>query len=363
MSINFKRFRDWAESKFGNVLIKGDEIRINSPFLEDDKHHHCWCNVSGVNNKGEERINGIFHCFKSGTKGSLVTLVMLVEKCDFAQAMEILGGENAMLRQMEREFEDFWENRNREKPKKHIKRVVEQEEEEPEPEFKCITFPPSTYFISDLPTSNYHRVQAEVYLFNRKIPSDGLYVCTAGDYRNRIIIPYYDPSGNLIYFNGRYLGDSELILRYMGPDKVIGVGKEDVLYVPEWPAPDKKIYLTEGEFDALSIYICGKERGIEIYSGAFGGKNLSEKQIEMIRQYQPVLCLDTDPGRDYGKEGLIKMGLDLRAKGLRPRFVRPPKLYKDWNKMLVETSPGIVLHYLASYEKPLNDTNLMKLLN
>ena len=230
-------------------------------------------------------------------------------------------------------------------------------------EFKIIILPPSTYAISDLPTSNFHRVQAEVYLFNRKMPSEGFYVCTAGDYRNRIIIPYYDPSGGLIYFNGRYLGNDELISRYRGPDKSIGVGKEDVLYVPKWPAAGKKIYLTEGEFDALTLYICGQERGIEVYSGAFGGKNLSEKQIEMIRQYQPVLCLDTDPGRDYGKEGLIKMGLDLMAKGLKPRFVRPPKLYKDWNKMLVETSPGIILHYLANYEKPLNDTNFMKLLN
>ena len=288
MSINFKRFRDWAENKFGNILIKGDEIRINSPFLEDDKHHHCWCNISGKDSKGEDRINGVFQCWKSGTKGSLVSLVMFVEKCDFAQAMEILGGENAMLRKLEEEFEEFWENRGRvkPKPKKIIKTAIE-EESEPEIEYKHIVLPPNTYPIADLPANNFHRVQAEVYLFNRKIPVDGLYVCTAGDYRNRIVIPYYDPSGNLIYFNGRYLGNSEFIIRYMGPDKAIGVGKDDVLYVPKWPAADKKIYLTEGEFDALSIYICGQERGYEIYSGAFGGKNLSEKQVEMIRQYQP----------------------------------------------------------------------------
>jgi hypothetical protein len=362
MAVNFNRFKDWAERKFGNIICRNFEIRINSPFLDEDTHHHCWCNVSGVNNKGEDRENGIFHCFKSGTKGSLITLVMLVEKCEFAEAMEILGGENAMLRKLEEDFEEFWENKfkSRQKPKKQI---IEEDEEDVDVEFKTITLPPSTYPILDLPSNNWTRCQAEFYLLGRKIPTEGLYVCTAGDYRNRIVIPYYDASGNLIYFNGRHLGDSKLVLRYMGPDKAIGVGKEDVLYVPKWPTPGKKIYLTEGEFDALTIYICGQERGLEIYSGAFGGKNLSEKQIEMIRQYQPILCLDTDPGRDYGKEGLIKMGVDLRAKGLKPRFVRPPKAYKDWNKMLVETSPGILLHYLTSNEKPLNDANLMKLLN
>jgi DNA primase len=355
--ISPSKFVAWAENHFDSVIITGDEVKLNSIFT-DDKNHKLWCNVKG----GKKGQPPCFQCWKTGKKGSLISLVMMVQGCTFQEALSELGGENSIIRNLELQFEEFWANKNKEKPKKQIKRVIEQDEEETEPEFKYISLPPQTYSITDLPNNNYYRVQSEVYLFNRKMPCEGLYVCTAGNYRNRIIIPYYDATGNLIYFNSRYIGTNELALRYMGPEKTCGVGKEDVLYVPKWPVPDKKIYLTEGEFDALSIYICGKERDVEIYSGAFGGKNLSEKQIEMIRQYQPVLCLDTDPGGiDYGKEGLIKMGLDLRAKGLRPRFVRPPKAYKDWNKMLCETSPGIVLHYLKAYEKPLNDANLMKL--
>ena len=353
-----ENFISWAENRFDSVIIKGNEVKLNSIFT-DDKKHKLWCNIKG----GKKGQPPCFQCWKTGNKGSLISLVMLVEKSTYQEAMTILGGQDAILRRLEQQFEEFWENRGKIKPK--AKKIIKtsEEEDEAELESKYITLPPSTYLISDLPTNNFHRVQAEVYLFNRKIPTDNLYICTAGQYRNRIIIPYYDQFGNLIYFNGRYFGTSEFVLRYMGPPKDVGIGKEDVLYVPKWPPSNTKIYLTEGEFDALSIYICGQERGMEIYSGAFGGKNLSEKQIEMIRQYQPVLCLDTDPKRDYGKEGLIKMGLDLRTKGLKSRFVRPPKAYKDWNKMLVETSPYILLHYLINNEKPLNDANLMKLLS
>ena len=88
MQIEFDAFLDWANKRFSNVLIKGTEIRLNSIFTED-KGHHLWCNPSG----GKKSVKfGVYHCFKTDKKGTLVNLVMDVEKCDFYTALRVLRG-------------------------------------------------------------------------------------------------------------------------------------------------------------------------------------------------------------------------------------------------------------------------------
>lgn len=340
--IDFDKFVDWAESRFDSVIVHGNEVQINSIF-KDDNDHKLWCNPKGGK---KQRENGVFHCWKTDTKGSLVTLVMMVDSCDYETALQTLGGENVILRNLENKLKEFFE-----------KKYSEPEEEEDEPIPTTLALPPYTKLISELPPVNFHRVQAEVYLFNRKLPIEGLMICTGGGkFRQRVVIPYYDRDGKLIYFNGRYIGTLPNIPKYRGPAKELGVGKEDVLYLPEWPEAGSKIYLCEGEFDALSIYISG---GKKLYAGAFGGKNLSDKQVEMLRSYRPVLCLDTDKA---GKEGLTSMAMKLRAKGLPPTFVRPPKIYKDWNAMFQKVGGEGLVYYIQKNEKPLDDLALMRLL-
>lgn len=338
--IDPEKFIEWAEVHFDSVQVHGNEVKLNSIF-KDDNDHKMWCNIKG----GKKGQPPCYHCWKTGNKGSLVSLVMMVENCDYENALQILGGENLILRNLERKLKEFLANKYSQPP-----------EEDEEPPTNLI-LPSHTRLISELPPYNFHRVHAEVYLYNRKLPVDGLYVCTGGGrYRQRIIIPYYDKDGNLIYFNGRYIGPLVNIPKYLGPPKTLGVGKEDVLFVPYWPSSKNKIYLTEGEFNALSIYYSSKKT---LNSGAFGGKNLSDKQVEMIRHYQVILCLDTDKA---GKDGLTKMAVKLRSKGLMPWFVRAPKIYNDWNSMLQKVGPDALIDYMLKHEKPLDDAALMRLM-
>jgi hypothetical protein len=89
MAIDFDIFVDWVENRFdGNVVINGREVRINSVFADSDEKHHLWCNPGG----GKRGIKtGVFHCFKTDKKGTLVGLVMHVDKCGKKQALETLG--------------------------------------------------------------------------------------------------------------------------------------------------------------------------------------------------------------------------------------------------------------------------------
>jgi DNA primase len=320
--INFDVFLNWAELRFKDVVVKGNEIKLNSIFCEDQKHH-LWCNPSGGRNQSPY---GVFHCWKTDTKGSLVGLVMQVDTCSFEEALEILESYNHKIIDLEKQVQEILEN-------KKVKTI--------EIEKTKIELPPSCYCFEDLPSNNFFKKNAEEYLNKRKISTENLLICVSGQYKNRIIIPYYNKNGNLIYYNGRYIGDSSL--RYLGPPKELGIGKGDVLFVPEWPEVGQKIYLTEGEFDAISLKQCG------LHSAAFGGKNLSEAQVKILMQYVPVLCLDAD---NAGGEALPKMGDLLLKTGFNEVFyVRASKEHKDWNSMYQNDGAKVIRAYIKQNER------------
>jgi hypothetical protein len=339
MSINFDKFAKWAVSRFGedNVLQKGKEVRINSIFDKDDEGFHLWCNPTGGKNK---RKFGVYHCFKSDQKGSLVKLVQMVDGCDREDAIAALDGKMG-IRELERKIEELLADA-------------------PEPEKinlpDPLQFPAGTYLISDLGTNNWWRKKAEEYLLSRKIPIDALYICNDASmfhgikYKSRIIIPYFDAVGKMIYWNARDMfGKSKQ--KYLGPPKEIGIGKEDVVFMAgRWPSAGETVYLCEGEFNAISLKMC------ELNAAACGGKNMSEKQALMLADYNIVLCLDRDKA---GKQGTTKMAsmissVETVKGGEKLQFVIPPPGFNDWNEMLIKSGEAIVYHYITKNQRPLD---------
>lgn len=330
MSIEYEVFLEWAESRFDDVIASGSEVKINSIFC-DDRKHHLWCSPSGGK---KEHEYGVYHCWKTDKKGSLIGLVMLVDDCSFDQAASKLGlAPSGGLEDLERRVNDMFA------AKQKSKKDGGDTKKEP----LGLEFPPDCYLFDDLPTQNRTRIHAQEYLHSRSIPTDGLMVCTAGRYRNRIVIPYLDRDGHLIYYNGRYIGDPGQGLRYLGPPKELGIGKGDVLYSRRWPSMGEKVYIAEGEIDSMSLDICG------FRSVALGGKNMTDKQVEMIKGTVPVLCLDAD---DSGGEALPKMANKLKKAGFQKvNYVRPSKEYKDWNGLLVARGPAVLSAYVRHQEK------------
>lgn len=333
MAINRDKFLTWAKKHWGNdIVIKGDEILLNSPFTEDYKHHLS-CNCDPKGNKHHTPYGG-FRCFKSETKGTLIRLVMEVEKCTEEEAFEILGQGSTSLAELEEKLALFMGK----KPK------IEAVEDKP---VEGLTLPPDTYKFDDLPSSNLYRQLAIEYLTKRKIPLDGLMICIRGRYKNRIIIPYYDREGKMIYWNGRTLENREGVPRYQGPDKEVGVGKSDVIYMPQWPE-DGDLYIAEGEFDSISISLSG------LNAGAIAGKELYDKQYEYIKPYTPILCLDADKA---GGQALLNIGSSLKRRGVSEvYYVRPPMRSDgkkmDWNDMYVKYGPKVLKAYMLKNRKP-----------
>ena len=331
MAIDFDKFADWATKRFQDVKITENEIKINSIFTEDTKHK-LWCNPSG----GRKELKyGAYHCWKTNKGGSLVSFVMLVDKCSREEALQILCGYKTMA-QLEKELDDFF---SEEQVKSNY--IVE---EINKPKF---SLPSGSYLISDLGTNNWYREKAETYLNQRKIPIDGLYVCMEEPYKGRIVIPYYGKSGELIYWNSRHLNPKAKI-RYLGPPKTCGIGKEDVIYMAgNWLSQGSLLHVCEGEFNAISLKLS------ELNACACGGKNMSEKQAILLSDYKIVVCLDRDKAGTQGTAKMLNM-LSL-SKSLQSKdklsYVRPPDVYNDWNEMYIDAGPVVLNNWIKSKAK------------
>lgn len=161
---------------------------------------------------------------------------------------------------------------------------------------------PEGFTLITLGTSQVAR-SARGYLRKRgfnisKLALSGVGYCGIGEYSGYIIIPYYFDS-KLIYFNARrFLGSGP---RYKNPtEEAIGIGKSLVIYNAEALYTYKKVYLTEGAFNALTM----GDRGIST-----GGKKLSDWQLSFIIK-SPVeeLVLLGDPD---ALKTTIQLALDL----------------------------------------------------
>lgn len=321
MAVDFDTFVSWAESRFSDVRISGKEVKLNSCFADDHKHH-LWCCPE----------KGTFHCWKSDEGGTLVKLVSHIDGCTFGEAAERIGdtksGGMGSIQLLEKQLNEL--KNGILKPKLETKMVL----------------PPSTFAIKSLSEDNRYRLMAEEYVKGRKLPIGNLMVCTSGEYHDRIVIPYYGKNNELIYWNSRDL-TGKAYLRYRGPKKdEVGIGKEDVLWAEEWPKPKTKVYVTEGEFDAMSLNLTG------LTAVACGGKSVSEKQMDMLKHCNIAISFDADKS---GAGALNKLGKVFeKYADIQVTFVRPPTVYKDWNDMLQDAGPRVVRIYIDQNEKPFN---------
>lgn len=330
MIINQELFLEWVKEHFDSFEVSGDEVKVpdiwwRNEYGNPDSDNKCWINTDKC----------CFRAFKSNQTGHLVSFVMEIEKCSWREAVDLIGGDESLY-QFEQKIDQFL--RNDQSTSATITAPS-----------KSIQLPPHTYLINELSKHDYARTDVIEYLTNRKIDyvKFNLMLCKEGKYKNRIVIPYYGKKGELLYFNTRALNNKAI--RYLGPPKTeFGVGKGDVLWMSKWPKSGSKVYLTEGEFDAMTLAQCG------LNAGAFGGKSMSEGQIEFLRPYHLVMAFDADKaGGDAWK---VASDITTYRKFIydgKPNisFVRPPVGYKDWNDLLQAFDSKTINAYIQQEEK------------
>ena len=314
--IDKTKFIIWAKPKLGEPIESGKEIRFNSIWT-DDKGHHLYCNCEG----GKKKLKyGAYQCWKSNKKGTLVKLVMDVDKCSFNDALYKLGLNNSS------------------RPIEEIEQEVYDTPAEID-ENMFITLPLPEGVIPYDKCNNFWKTLAKRYILERGIPPEFFYVGIDGRYKARLVIPYYDQNKNIIYYNGRTMINSKL--RYLGPPKECGVGKSDVLFLYEWFNNNEKLYLCEGEFDSISLNKSG------LKGCAVGGKFISLKQATVIANRRICLAFDN---YEAGQNSIDTCKKILEKFGCQITKVCPPDTIKDWNEFLVKYGPLVVKTYIQRSE-------------
>lgn len=120
-----------------------------------------------------------------------------------------------------------------------------------------------------------------------------------GDYRNRVIIPYFK-NGKLIGFNSRYIYDGDKKFRYM---YFLSHSQfEDYIYNIENVTSNDYCILVEGPFDLMILTQLGYKNVISTLS-----TRVSEKHLQHIIPFKKIIfCFDDDKESRAGQKAVMK---------------------------------------------------------
>jgi len=162
----------------------------------------------------------------------------------------------------------------------------------------------------------------------------------------------HDKAGNLCQVANYFNREKELVaqkLRY--PDKTfkfIGNPKEALMFGQQLWGNGKKLIITEGEIDALSVSTAfdGKYPVVSVKNGSGAAKKEIAQQLEWISEFEEVyLWFDNDePGRAALDECVNLLPAD------KVRIIRHAD-YKDANEVLIYTGKAGVLNCFYNAEK------------
>jgi hypothetical protein len=151
-----------------------------------------------------------------------------------------------------------------------------------------------------------------------------LRLCFGGDYRNRILFPFYDFDDQLVTFTARLMDDSSHDARYRFPE---GASTNQFLYGVNRLSSYQKIetlFLVEGQFDVARFATLG-EAAVGISKGIISNRQLlSVKKIAELYRCEVIACLDRG-----AFDQTQAIWVELRSLGVKSRCVDISDVAKD----------------------------------
>jgi DNA primase len=187
------------------------------------------------------------------------------------------------------------------------------------------------------------------YVGELKIPKEeaqklGLVNSRGGEFfRNRLMIPIFSHSGNVVGFAGRALSDNQSP-KYINTPETEIFKKSSILYgffqSKEEIVKKREVVIVEGYFDVISLHKIGVKNVV-----APMGTSLTEKHASFLKRYSqsPILMFDGDSAGT--KAAIRSAGLFFKF-GCEPKVVQLPK-GEDPDSM-ARKQPEKVLELLSS---------------
>jgi DNA primase len=286
---------------------------------KNGNHFLARCPICGDSKKSKSKRrfnldynNGspIYKCFNCGDSGSFLTLYSKLKGIKLSDAIKELRSFDAdyLIQKLSKHKED--------------KTLVEE----------TSSYEYHDYILSDCVLPNEHidsyikeqyQRKLKSFIKERNITTNKVFMAYKGKYQGRYIIPIYDATDHIIYFQARASMDS-MEPKYTNPT----LSKGSIIYNKHKFDKNKYIVVCEGLLDAMSV----GNQGTSCL-----GKEISEaflNEIKNLTDIGVIIALDNDKS---GLESLLKIINDRNIYNNVKFFLFPYKYkkYKDLNMFSV----------------------------
>ena len=204
-------------------------------------------------------------------------------------------------------------------------------------------YAPNSYnsLVKHLRSLGFNDEEIQVAFLGRKVERDGN-TWTNDMFRNRVMFPIINTSGDVIAFGGRVLDDSKP--KYLNSSDTPGFKKSKNLFALNFAKNhcSERLILCEGYMDVIALHSAGFENAV-----ATLGTALTQEQARMMAKYtkQVVISYDSDDAGQAATRKAVRMltdvGLDVRI--LRMEGAKDPDEYikkfgADSFKKVIESS-------------------------
>ena len=310
-------------SKYVQLKKRGKEFIGLSPFKNEKTPSFT------VNDE-----KGFYHCFSTGEHGNIFDFLMKTRSLRFGEAVKALASEAGMqiykFTKYDKEKEEKYN-----KYKKIIKEYSDYSQEELFnkknifalnylKERKLSEEVIKKFQLGFMPPNNFFEHLSKKYSAE-EIKSTGLYYFVEKNqkfidrFKNRIIFPILNLSGDIIAFGGRIIGDVNLAKYINSPEtEFFKKGRQlfNLNFAKDERSTSEEVIIVEGYMDVISLY----SRGIKnVISNC--GTAITESQINLIWKFfsDPIICLDGDKS---GQQAALRI-----AERLFPLINEENKIY------------------------------------
>ena len=282
--------------------------------------------------------NDSFYCYGCGEGGDAITFIRKLDNLSYPEAVQQLAeraginisSEDISASQAEKELQNRIRECNREAARYYFQTLTKAPEGSTARKYlmgeRQIAESSIRHFGLGYATNDFFKLVNHLrkmgFTDEEMIAANLAFQSKAGRiidrFRERIMFPIFDASGNVIGFGGRALGDEKP--KYLNTNTTPVFQKSNELFALNFARKSRpeQLILAEGYMDVIALHAAGFTTAV-----ASLGTALTEQHGRMLARYakEVIICYDSDTA---GQKATLKAISVLRANGVKVKVAQIP---------------------------------------
>jgi len=275
---------------------------------------------------------GFFYCFGCGAGGDVITFIRKIENLDYVGAVELLA-KRAGITLPERAEPEYAKSGvkktriielNREAARFFHARLLESQKALEYLKSRGLSMPTIKHFGLGYAPDSFDALQKHLLGLGYKVEElTAAFLCGLSErtgrpfdyFRDRIMFPIIDVSGDVVAFGGRSIGDAQP--KYLNSSDTPAFKKSRSLFALNFArhSCSERLLLCEGYMDVIALHAAGFTNAV-----ATLGTALTDEQARIMKRYtkEVVITYDNDEAGQRAADRAIRL---LEAAGLQAKVL------------------------------------------